>query len=100
MFSEEVIERIGRLRALCLPEDYKDFLLNVGNDPDTRHIAGTLCVCHQGCGDFSLLVVKGQESGHVWLDARGNFSGIVPENRTFSQWYLDWLDEYLKKAMP
>ena len=154
-------------QALRLPEDYRDFILNVGNggagpcygiyplqlegsihhgmvnrNPidlsvpfrhggpwdaewldqidwdagerpddsrmeeylDTRHIAGTLCMCHHGCGDFWLLVVKGNERGHVWMDGRGNFSGIFPESGThgerltFSQWYLDWLDSCLKEV--
>ena len=71
---------------------------------DTRHIAGTVCMCHRGCGDFWLLVVKGNEHGHVWMDGRGNFSGIFPESAargerlTFSQWYLDWLNDCLKEA--
>ena len=154
-------------QAVRLPEDYKDFILNVGNGGagpcygiyplrpegsihpamasrpridlavpfqhaeawdadwldqidwdagerpdddrmeeyfDTRHIAGSLCICHQGCGDFWLLVVKGNESGHIWMDGRGNFSGIFPESGahgerlTFSQWYLNWLNDCLKEV--
>lgn len=71
---------------------------------DTRHIAGSLCICHQGCSDFWLLVVKGNEWGHIWMDGRGNFSGIFPESGaqgerlSFSRWYLNWLDDYLQKA--
>ena len=71
---------------------------------DTRHIAGSLCICHQGCSDFWLLVVKGNERGHVWMDGRGNLSGIFPESGadgerlTFSQWYLNWLDDCLQQA--
>jgi hypothetical protein len=153
--------------ALSLPEDYRDFILNVGNggagpcygiyplrpegnihpgmanpsridlsvpfrwaEPwnvewlaqidwdagerpddcrleeylDVRHIAGTLCICHEGCGDFWLLVLKGNERGHLWMDGRGNFSGIFPESDahgarlTFSQWYLNWLDDCLQRT--
>jgi hypothetical protein len=71
---------------------------------DTRHMAGSLCLCHRGCGDFWLLVVKGDERGNIWMDGRGNLSGIFPESGahgerlSFSQWYLNWLDECLKEA--
>jgi hypothetical protein len=165
----EELEAFEASQAVRLPEDYRDFLLNVGNGgagpcygiyplrpegsihpgmanpeharvdlsvpfrhaepweedwldqidwdagerPDdermeeyleTQHIAGALCICHQGCGDFWLLVVKGNEHGHLWMDGRGTLSGIFPESGahggrlTFSQWYLAWLNDCLREA--
>ena len=69
---------------------------------DTRHISGALCISQIGCGDFVLLVVNGAERGNIWVDGRGNYSGLFPqqgvgtERISFSEWYLAWLDACVK----
>lgn len=78
-------------------------------------ISGTLCLSHQGCGMYDLLVVTGEEFGHVWTDDRINDFGIFPvapnhaqfgetqedaqiftvaetERLSFLDWYEWWLD--------
>lgn len=84
-----------------------------------KHIQGTLCLAHEGCGYYRLLVVSGPERGYIWSDERAGDGGVfpiphpsgsyrvegfylVPEEPqpprvTFWQWYLDWLDEALQK---
>lgn len=65
-------------------------------------IAGSLPVCHEGCGFFFLLVVTGTDRGKMWLDGRASDEGIMPvtdEGRrrlTFGKWYENWLDECLR----
>ena len=64
-------------------------------------ISGAICICDLGCGAIVLLVVKGNEYGKVWIDYRGDYSGISPinipienpNNATFLEWYEAWLDE-------
>jgi hypothetical protein len=49
------------------------------------------------------LVVKGREKGDMWIDGRGNYSGICPEEIkggervSFSTWYLNWLDDCIEE---
>jgi hypothetical protein len=52
---------------------------------------GNLCLGHDGCGMFWLLIVSGPERGQIW-----NLTdvGITPPapRCTFFQWYEYWLD--------
>ena len=69
----------------------------------SEHINGTIPLCHIGCGDYNILVVRGPERGHVWLDARESESGILPlkddsgKRVTFGAWYCDWLQQSLQE---
>lgn len=61
------------------------------------HIRGSLPICHFGHGDAYLLVLNGPEAGHIWVDGRGNYSGVFPlelagERIGFLDWYGYWLD--------
>lgn len=57
--------------------------------------AGTLVLCHEGCGYLHLLVVTGPTRGEMWLDARCSDGGIVPLRVDFLEWYERWLDSLL-----
>ncbi len=86
-------------------------------------VAGSVFLCHYGCGIYDLLVVSGKERGHVWTDDRINQFGIFPvapnreqfgqsqedaqlftiaesqtERTTFLGWYEWWLDWSLEEA--
>lgn len=66
---------------------------------------GTLCVGHQGCGYYNLLVLDGPHAGTVWEDVRAVGEGVVPvrlHGRTgllpFADWYLHWLRQAERRA--
>src|SRR5262245_39722269 len=54
--------------------------------------AGTLVLCHEGCGILHLLVVTGPSRGRVWVDDRYNDQGLFPLGVGFFDWYERWLD--------
>lgn len=81
-----------------------------------KWVLGTLCVSEYGCNIRDLLVVSGEERGHIWRDDRCDLGGLHPLelNRTrlpapksnhrpmfvsaesartsFLDWYEWWLD--------
>ncbi|RYG67114.1 SMI1/KNR4 family protein [bacterium] len=84
-------------------------------------VGGTMCLSHQGCGMYDLLVLTGEESGYVWTDDRSNELGIYPvapnreqmgesqedatlftiaedERLSFLDWYEWWLDWSFEEA--
>ena len=63
----------------------------------TAHIAGCLQISHFGHGCTFLLVVNGNEKGHIWFDGRADYSGLVPKLKdgqriSFIEWYVTFLD--------
>lgn len=63
----------------------------------TAHIAGCLQISHFGHGCTFLLVVNGDEKGHIWFDERADYSGLVPKMKdghkmSFMEWYISYLD--------
>lgn len=54
--------------------------------------AGTLVLCHEGCGILHLLVVTGPARGKMWVDDRYNGLGFFPLGVGFLDWYERWLD--------
>ncbi|WP_051801829.1 SMI1/KNR4 family protein [Streptomyces sp. NRRL F-525] len=61
---------------------------------DEQLAVGTLCLNHQGCGYFTLLVLNGPRRGTLWDDLRAADEGIVPlqgARAGFAGWYLAWL---------
>lgn len=63
----------------------------------TDHIAGCLQISHMGHGCTFLLVVNGNEKGHIWFDGRADYSGLIPEVKdgqkmSFMEWYINYLD--------
>jgi hypothetical protein len=59
------------------------------------HAAGTLVLCHEGCGDLHLLVVTGPSRGQMWVDTRRNSGWLYPLEVGFLDWYERWLDSTL-----
>lgn len=56
-----------------------------------RMLAGSVQLCHQGCGYYHWLVLSGPHRGTVWEDGFATdepMRRIAPDFRT---WYLDWL---------
>lgn len=57
--------------------------------------AGTLVLCHEGCGYLHLLVVTGPTRGQMWIDGRVSDAGLFPLRIGFLDWYEKWLDSTL-----
>ncbi len=55
--------------------------------------AGTLTLCHEGCGHLHRLVVSGSTRGQMWLDGTGSEQGYHPLDVSFLEWYEKWLDD-------
>jgi len=66
-----------------------------GERSDLYPTAGTLVLCHEGCGILHLLVVAGPSRGQMWVDNRCNDQGLYPLGVTFLDWYERWLDNTL-----
>jgi hypothetical protein len=67
-------------------------------DEDRRWVymaAGTLVLCHEGCGILHLLVVTGPARGQMWVDDRCDEQGLFPLEVGFFDWYERWLDSTL-----
>jgi hypothetical protein len=67
-------------------------------EEDPRYLyqtAGTLVLCHEGCGILHLLVVTGPSRGQMWVDDRCNDQGLFPLKVGFFDWYERWLDSTL-----
>jgi hypothetical protein len=65
------------------------------DDGDLYQTAGTLVLCHEGCGILHLLVVTGRARGQMWVDDRCNDQGLYPLEVRFLDWYERWLDSTL-----
>jgi hypothetical protein len=58
-------------------------------------VAGTLVLCHEGCGHLHLLVVNGPAFGQMWIDGTDSDGGYAPLGVGFLAWYERWLDGLL-----
>jgi len=57
--------------------------------------AGTVVLCHEGCGVLHLLAVTGPTRGQMWVDTRCNSGWLYPLGVGFLDWYERWLDSTL-----
>ncbi|PSB49475.1 hypothetical protein C7B80_01660 [Cyanosarcina cf. burmensis CCALA 770] len=57
--------------------------------------AGTLALCHEGCGYLHRLVVSGPTRGQMWLDGEVSEQGYYPLGVSFLEWYEKWLDDVI-----
>lgn len=65
---------------------------------------GITFLCHEGCGMYSVLVIKGQEAGNVWYLDFANDVGAYPlinpktqQPVNFSDWLEMWLDKSIEE---
>jgi protein involved in ribonucleotide reduction len=67
-----------------------------------KFVSGAIRISHYGCGIMYMLVVSGQEKGHIWVDDRCSEYGIYPavESLSFEKWYMDWLEESISNIQP
>lgn len=70
----------------------------------SKHVTGSIRICHYGCAIYYLLVVMGSESGNIWIDDRVSDNGIYPAKSdlnggrlTFIKWHDEWLTESLRQ---
>jgi hypothetical protein len=67
-------------------------------------VNGAFPICHEGCALRIWLVVTGKQAGKLWEDRRSEYAGLRPIRladgavATFSQWYMEWLDNCFVKA--
>ena len=65
---------------------------------------GEIPICHLGCALRQWLVINGEQKGFVWNDKRADNHGVSPvhdgagRQMTFSDWYMSWLNESLRKC--
>jgi hypothetical protein len=70
---------------------------------DEALVAGAFPICHHGCALRDWLVITGPKAGQVWHDGRVDQEGLRPyesadgRRLTFTEWYLDWLDDALRR---
>jgi uncharacterized protein (TIGR02996 family) len=69
-----------------------------GEESSLYQDAGTLVLCHEGCGILHLLVVMGPSRGQMWVDDRCNDQGLYPLGVGFLDWYERWLDSTLARG--
>jgi hypothetical protein len=62
---------------------------------ELRGTAGTLAICHEGCGYLHLLVCSGSQRGRMWLDSTVSDGPYSPFGLGFFDWYERWLDDVL-----
>ena len=71
-----------------------------GNEDDPEYdpadyfndTAGSMVICHHGCGILNILIVSGEEKGKIWVDDRCNDNGLSRVSVSFYEWYSKWLD--------
>lgn len=58
---------------------------------------GVIALADQGCGYCSFLVITGKAKGKVWNDYSAGDGLMENTNKTFLDWYEEWLDKELEK---
>jgi len=68
---------------------------------------GVSFLCHEGCGMYNVLIMKGESAGTVWhldFSGGGEWLGIAPlvthdtkQSLSFYDWYNIWLDRAIEE---
>jgi SMI1 / KNR4 family (SUKH-1) len=126
--SEARLIALEATAGISLPEDYRDYLLEMGDggvgpyyglvpfdQPAQQDLAsgrftpptqehegpwyGTVLLCHLGCGYLVYLVVEGQHKGEVWLDL-GSSGPPAKIAPHFIAFYTEWLTALQRAEWP
>ena len=112
--DDEELNRLSALRAKSFKEGMFDEEEKTDKAYSEREgflyeyaTQGIKFLCHEGCGMYNVLVMKGKEAGTVWhLDFSGGAEwgcGVLPlinpdngQPMGFFDWYNIWLDRSIK----
>lgn len=79
-------------------EEQEQFL----NEIYEKSVRGIIFLAHEGCGMYSVLVIKGEEYGNIWYFDFANDAGAYPliskktgKSMKFFEWMEVWIDKSL-----
>jgi hypothetical protein len=97
-----VYEEVEAMTANMPEEEAEEVGERIFEEYLTKVDSGVSYLAHEGCGMYSVLVVKGPEAGNVWFVDLANDSGAFPltdpetgEPFGFYDWFECWLDAAL-----
>lgn len=79
-------------------EEQEQFL----NEIYEKSVRGIIFLAHEGCGMYSVLVVKGEEYGNVWYFDFANDAGTYPltsEKTGKSMKFFEWMELWIDKSL-
>ena len=83
---------LGRDLSRPFPLTEASKMLDEDDDNDDEQ-PGILELCHQGCGNYSFLVVRGPAYGTIW---NGECELFAPTNLSFEAWFKRWAERALR----
>lgn len=93
--------------AALTDEEYDELFCDEEEENEQQDIfdAGYICLCHEGCGMYSILIVNTDDKdtyGTVWYFDMANDAGIFPlidpvKKTTMN--FLDWLEYYVDRTL-
>ncbi|MDU1909755.1 SMI1/KNR4 family protein [Fusobacterium sp.] len=67
-----------------------------------KSLRGIKFLAHEGCGMYSVLVVKGKEYGNIWYFDFANDAGVYPltsEKTGKSMKFFEWMELWIDKSL-
>lgn len=126
--SEARVEELERAIGAPLPASYRRFVTTIGDggcgpyhgllpldhavqhaiaagtfDPTAPGRAlyrGVIGLGHVGCGQVTMLIVRGDAAGEVWIDARACGAGVFALAPDFDVHYLAWVTAVARNELP
>ncbi len=103
------LEILGYFEEKDMTEEevlYSDKIDSTIDDLYTSALQGVKFICDEGCGMYSILILRGEAKGQVWFFDFANDVGCFPlKNPTskkvlnFLEWYEIWLDRSLSSIL-